>query len=93
MKQIKYFPDHKKRHSKIPVKTQNLTCTANQQSITKLDPVMEQEILSRTLAPLYLGRSRCFWEISQPDYRYKKSFLWLFKPLMSAPSNFKRMHV
>lgn len=51
---------------------------------------MEQENLSCLPAALYLGRSRCFWEISQADYRYKKSFLWLFKPLMSAPSNFKR---
>lgn len=54
---------------------------------------MEQETLSRTRAPLYLGRSGCFWEVSQADYRYKKSFPWLFKPLMSAPSNFKRAHV
>lgn len=35
-------------HSKIPGKTQNQTCIANQQSIIKLDPTMEQETVPYT---------------------------------------------
>lgn len=78
---------------RYPVKIQNQTCNAIQQSIIKLGPTVEQETLSCVLAVPYPGRSGCCWEISQADYCYKKSFIWLFKPLMSAPSNPKRTHV
>lgn len=83
----------KKTHSKIPVKTQNQTCNAIQRSIIKLDPSVEKETLSLVLAAPYPGRLGCCWEISQADYCYKKSFIWLFKQLMSAPSTLKRTHV
>lgn len=54
---------------------------------------MEQETLSLVLAVPHPGTPGCCWEISQADYCYKKSFIWLFKPLMSAPSTLKRTHI
>lgn len=86
MRQIS--PRLQKLHSNVLVNTQNKIYTVNQQSIIKLDPTVEQEAVCCRF--LHLGRAGCFWEISQVDYRYKKSFLWLSNPLMSVPSNSER---